>query len=138
LIVFFDSNVLVYVHDQRFPRKRETARRLYAAYLYQDVIALSTQVLQEFFVTITRKTSQVSVPEAKKLVSHLAGLRVVKIDADHILAAIDVHARYRISFWDSLIVVAAKAARASVILSEDLGHMQAYDGVRVENPFVTQ
>jgi len=137
-MVFFDSNVLVYVHDQRFPHKRETARRLYAEYLYQDAIALSTQVLQEFFVTITRKTSLVTVPEAKKLVNHLAGLRVVKIDADHILAAIDVHARYRISFWDSLIIVGAKAARASLILSEDLGHLQIYDGVRVENPFVTQ
>jgi predicted nucleic acid-binding protein len=78
------------------------------------------------------------VPEAKKLVSYLAELRVVTIDADHIIAAIDMHARYRISFWDSLIVVGAKAARASLILSEDLGHMQVYDGVRVENPFVTQ
>lgn len=138
MTVFFDSNVLVYAHDQRFPHKRETARRLYASYLYQDAIALSTQVLQEFFVTITRKASQVSVPEAKKLVSYLAELRVVTIDADHIIAAIDMHARYRISFWDSLIVVGAKAARASLILSEDLGHMQVYDGVRVENPFVTQ
>jgi len=137
-MVFFDSNVLVYVHDQRFPHKRETARRLYAEYLYQDAIALSTQVLQEFFVTITRKTGQVSVTEAKQLVSHLAGLRVVTIDADHIVAAIDLHTRYRISFWDSLIVVGAKAARASLILSEDLDQMQVYDGVRVKNPFVTQ
>ena len=136
-MVFFDSNVLICVHDRRFPHKRETARRLYASYLYQDAIALSTQVLQEFFVTITRKTSQVSLPEAKKLVGHLAGLHVIKIDVDHILAAVDLHARYRISFWDGLIVAAAKAARASVVLSEDLGHGQVYDGVRVENPFVT-
>jgi len=137
-MVFFDSNVLVYVHDQRFPHKRETARRLYASYLYQDAIALSTQVLQEFFVTITRKANQMSVGEAKKLVSHLAGLRVVTIEADHIIAAIDLHSRYSLSFWDSLIIVAAKAARAGVVLSEDMGHKQVYDGVRVENPFVTQ
>lgn len=136
-MVFFDSNVLVYVHDQRFPHKRETARRLYASYLYQDAIALSTQVLQEFFVTITRKASQMSVGEAKSLVGHLAGLRVVTIEADHILAAIDLHSRYQLSFWDSLIIVAAKAARAAVVFSEDMGHMQVYDGVRVENPFVT-
>lgn len=136
-MVFFDSNVLVYVHDQRFPHKRETARRLYASYLYQDAIALSTQVLQEFYVTITRKASQMSVGEAKNLVRHLAGLRVVTIDANHIIAAIDLHSRYQLSFWDSLIIVAAKAARAAVVLSEDMGHMQVYDGVRVENPFVT-
>ena len=134
-MVFFDSNVLVYVHDQRFPHKRETARRLYASYLYQDAIALSTQVLQEFFVTITRKASQMSVGEAKNLVGYLAGLRVVTIDTDHIIAAINLHSRYQLSFWDSLIIVAAKAARAAVVLSEDMGHMQVYDGVRVENPF---
>ena len=103
-MVFFDSNVLVYVHDQRFPHKRETARRLYASYLYQDAIALSTQVLQEFYVTITRKASQMSVGEAKNLVRHLAGLRVVTIDANHIIAAIDLHSRYQLSFWDSLII----------------------------------
>ena len=137
-MVFFDSNVLVYVHDQRFPHKRETARRLYASYLYQDAIALSTQVLQEFFVTVTRKASQKSVGEAKNLVSHLAGLHVVTIDADHIIAAIELHSRYQLSFWDSLIIVAAKAAQAAVVFSEDMGHKQVYDGVRVENPFVTQ
>jgi len=137
-MVFFDSNVLVYVHDQRFPRKRETARRLYASYLYQDAIALSTQVLQEFFVTITRKARLMSVGEAKNLVAYLAGLRVVTIDTGHIIAAINLHSRYQLSFWDSLIIVAAKTARAAVVLSEDMGHMQVYDGVRVENPFATQ
>jgi len=136
-MVFFDSNVLVYVHDQRFPRKREQARRLYASYLYQDAIALSTQVLQEFFVTVTRKTSQLSVRDATNLVQQLAGLHMVTIDADHILAAIDLHSRYQIPFWDSLILVAAKAAGATLVLSEDLAHGRIYDGVRVENPFVT-
>src|SRR5437016_4905718 len=136
-MVFFDTNVLVYVHDQRFPHKREIARRLYATYLYQDAIVLSTQVLQEFFVAITRKTSQVPVREAKSLVTRLAELPLVNIDGDHILGAIDLHARYQISFWDSLILVAAKSARASLVLSEDLGHMQVFDGIRVENPFVT-
>jgi predicted nucleic acid-binding protein len=135
-MVFFDSNVLVYVHDRRFPHKRETARRLYASYLYQDAIALSTQVIQEFFVTVTHKTGQLSVPEARKLVSYLASLRVVTIDADHVIAAIDVHVRYRISFWDGLTIVAAKAAGAALVLSEDMSHAHVYDGVRVENPFV--
>ena len=136
-MVFFDTNVLIYVHDQRFPHKREIARRLYTSYLYQDAITLSTQVLQEFFVTITRKTSQVPLREAKNLVTHLAELPVVNIESHHILAAIDLHSRAQISFWDSLIIVAAKAARASLVLSEDLGHRQVYDGVRVENPFIT-
>ncbi|HKW99586.1 MAG TPA: PIN domain-containing protein [Bryobacteraceae bacterium] len=135
-MVFFDTNVLVYVHDQRFPSKRQQARRLYSRYLYQDAVVLSTQVLQEFFVTVTRKATRISTREAKELVRQLAELPVVTIESDHILAAIELHSRYQISFWDALIIVAAKAARASVVLSEDLGHGQVYDGVRVENPFV--
>ena len=136
-MVFFDTNVLVYVHDQRSPYKREIARRLYAAHLYQGSLALSTQVLQEYFVAITRKTQQVSVRDARNLVSHLAGLNVVSIEPAHVVSAIDLHARHQISFWDSLIIVAAKAAGARTVLSEDLSHGQTYDGVRVENPFVT-
>ena len=135
-MVFFDTNVLVYVHDQRYPYKREVARGLYAKHLYRGSIALSTQILQEFFVTITRKTNQVSAREAKTLVSHLAGLNVVSIGPVHVLSAIDVHGRHQLSFWDSLIIVAAKSARAELVLSEDLSHGQIYDGVRVENPFV--
>lgn len=137
-MVFFDSNVLVYVHDQRHPYKREVARRLYAAHLYRGSIALSTQVLQEFFVTITYKARQISVREARNLVSHLAGLNVVRIEPAHVLAAIDLHSRHQLSFWDSLIIVAAKSAGARIVLSEDMGHGQTYDGVRVENPFPTQ
>jgi len=137
-MVFFDTNVLVYVHDQRSPYKREVARRLYSAHLYGGSIALSTQVLQEFFVTVTQKAQQIPVREARSLVSHLAGLNVVRIEPEHVLSAIDLHARYRLSFWDSLIIVAAKSAGAQAVLSEDLGHGQIYDGVRVENPFLTQ
>ena len=134
-MVFFDTNVLVYVHDQRFPHKREIARRLYATYLYQDAIVLSTQVLQEFFVAITRKTSQVPVREAKSLVTRLAELPLVNIDGDHILGAIDLHARYQISFWDALILQAAQSAGVAILYTEDLSDGQRYGTVRVVNPF---
>jgi predicted nucleic acid-binding protein len=137
-MVFFDTNVLVYVHDQRSPYKREVARRLYSAHLYGGSIALSTQVLQEFFVTITRKAQQIPVREARNLVGHLAGLNVVSIEPAHVVSAIDLHARQQLSFWDSLIIIAAKSAGAQVVLSEDMGHGQTYDGVRVENPFLMQ
>jgi predicted nucleic acid-binding protein len=137
-MVFFDTNVLVYVHDQHSPFKREVARRLYSAHLYGGSIALSTQVLQEFFVTVTRKAQQIPVREARNLVSHLAGLNVVSIEPAHVVSAIDLHARHQLSFWDSLIIIAAKSAGAQLVLSEDLGHGQTYDGVRVENPFLTQ
>jgi predicted nucleic acid-binding protein len=60
------------------------------------------------------------------------------IQPDHVLQAIGVQTRYQISFWDSLILAGAKAAQAFLVLSEDLGHGQTYDGVRVENPFLMQ
>jgi predicted nucleic acid-binding protein len=135
--VFFDSDVLIYIHDQRFPYKRDTARRIYLRLLYQKSIVISTQVLQEFYTILTSKIKQVPPKQAEALTAHLAELHVVSIQRSHVLEAIRLHVRHKLSFWDSLILTAAKAANASLVLSEDLGHGQTYDGVRVENPFVT-
>lgn len=135
--VFFDTNVLVYVHDRRFPYKRDLARRIFARHLYEKTMVISTQVLQEFYAILTSKIKQTPVSQANTLTAQLADLFVVTIQPSHVLAAIDLHTRYKLSFWDGLILVAAKAADAPLVLSEDLGHGQVYDGVRVENPFVT-
>jgi predicted nucleic acid-binding protein len=135
--VFFDTNVLIYIHDQRFPYKREIARRIYLRHLYEKSIVVSTQVLQEFYATLTTKIKQLPLKQAETLTAQLAELHVVSIQPSHVLEAIALHARRRLSFWDSLILIAAKAANARLVLSEDLGHGQTYDGVRVENPFVT-
>jgi predicted nucleic acid-binding protein len=134
--VFFDTNVLIYIHDQRFPYKRDIARRIYLRHLYEKSIVISTQVLQEFYTILTSKIKQVPPKQAETLTAQLAELYVVSIQPAHVLEAISLHTRHRLSFWDSLILVAAKAADASLVLSEDLGHGQTYDGVRVENPFV--
>jgi predicted nucleic acid-binding protein len=135
--VFFDTNVLIYIHDQRFPHKRDIARRIYLRHLYDKSIVISTQVLQEFYTILTGKIKQVAPKQAEALTAQLAELHVVSIQPSHVLEAIGLHARHRLSFWDSLILIAAKAADAGIVLSEDLGHAQIYDGVRVENPFVT-
>jgi predicted nucleic acid-binding protein len=135
--VFFDTNVLIYMHDQRFPHKRDTARRIYLRHLYQKSIVISTQVLQEFYAILTSKVTHVPPRQAEALTAHLAELHVVRIQPSHVLEASRLHVRYKVSFWDSLILIAAKAGNASLVLSEDLCHEQTYDGVRVENPFVT-
>jgi predicted nucleic acid-binding protein len=135
--VFFDTNVLIYLHDQRSPYKREIARRIYLRHLYEKSIVVSTQVLQEFYTTLTTKIKQLSPKQAQTLTAQLAELHVVSIQPSHVLEAIALHTRHRLSFWDSLILIAAKAANAKLVMSEDLGHGQTYDGVRVENPFVT-
>jgi len=135
--VFFDTNVLIYIHDQRFPYKRDIARHIYLRHLYEKSIVISTQVLQEFYTILTSKIKQVPPKQAEALTAQLAELYVVSIQPSHVLDAISLHSRHRLSFWDSLILVAAKTADARLVLSEDLGHGQTYDGVRVENPFVT-
>ncbi len=97
---------------------------------------LSTQVLQEFLVTVTRKIPKpMSLAAAKDIVSSLLAWEVVVNDGPAILRAADLMARYRLSFWDSLIVQAAVDGGASALYSEDLTHGQSIRGVAVVNPF---
>ena len=131
---FFDTNVLVYAHAASEPRKRKTARKLLAAHLGDQTAVLSTQVLQEYFVAVTR----IGLPAefAQRHVATYAQTSVVQVTTELILAAIDLHRLQKISFWDALIVRCARAGGCAVLLSEDLQHGQSYDGVRVENPFI--
>ena len=93
----------------------------------------STQVLQEYFVSVTR----IGLPAelAQQHVGTYAQANVVQKTMELILAAIDLHRLQKLSFWDALILRSARAGGCSVVLSEDMRHGQDYEGVRVENPF---
>jgi predicted nucleic acid-binding protein len=130
-LAFFDTNVLIYMHDPRAAYKRDVALGLFRRHLYSKTLVISTQVLQEFYVTVSRKIENIKSGQARAITAEYARLHV------HVLEAIDLHGRYKLSFWDGLILAAAKAANASLVLSEDFSHGQVYDGVRAENPFVT-
>lgn len=132
---FFDANVLVYVHDRADPRKQETAERLFRSHLASRSLYLSTQVLQEFFVTLSCKVAGVSVDEAYALTSDLARLHVVTVSPAEVLEAIATQRRYMLSFWDSLVLVSARNSGAAVLYSEDFTHGQVFGTVRAENPF---
>jgi predicted nucleic acid-binding protein len=97
---------------------------------------VSTQVLQEFYVTVTRK---LRVPLAEERAAAaargLASLAVVGIDKPLVLAAMDTSRHARLSLWDALIIEAARDAGCERVLTEDLSHGQVIRGVRVENPF---
>ena len=136
-LAFFDTNVLIYMHDAGAGYKRETALRLFRRHLYSETLVISTQVLQEFYVTASRKFGNIKSGHAKAITAEYARLNVLAISPEHVVSAIDVHSRHQLSFWDSLILVGARAAGAKLVLSEDFGHGRVYDGVRVENPFVT-
>jgi len=137
-LAFFDTNVLVYMHDSRNAHKREVALRLFRKHLYTETLVISTQVLQEFYVIVSRKLENLRSGQARAITEAYARLNVLTVQPDHIIQAIGVQTRYQISFWDGLILVSAKAARAAFVFSEDLSHGQTYDGVRVENPFLMQ
>ena|SRR5579863_2417041 len=137
-LAFFDTNVLVYMHDPGAAYKRDMALHLFRRHLYAETLVISTQVLQEFYVTVSRKLENIKSGQARAITAEYARLNVLAISPQHVLQAIDLRSRHQLSFWDGLILVGAKAAGASLLLSEDLAHGRVYDGVRVENPFVTQ
>jgi predicted nucleic acid-binding protein len=135
-LVFFDSNVLVYADDAASPAKRERAIELVAEHLRRGTAVVSLQVLQEYFVAATRKL-KVSAEIAQQKVQILARGRVVRFEANEVLAAIELHRLTQISFWDAMIVHAARSAGVAVLYSEDLQSGAYLGGVRVINPFVS-
>src|SRR5205814_3515239 len=99
----------------------------------------STQVLQELYVTLTRKlSSPLSPPQATRYLDRIASWPVIAIDYDSVRAAIELHGGSRISFWDALIVVAAARSGAKVLYTEDLQHGQVLLGVEIVDPFRTK
>lgn len=133
---FVDTNVLVYLFDADAPAKRERARELLASDGVEGRLVISTQVLQELFVTLTRKLAVPLAPDrALTVLDSLDELPVTTIDRPLVRAAAELSIRHRISLWDALIVEAARAGGCLVLLTEDLQHGWEVAGIRVENPF---
>ena len=133
---FIDTNVLVYRYDSRDPVKQLRAQELVKSGIENQTAVVSAQVLGEFFTTVTRKIQiPLSTEEAQAAVDLISTLTVVALDLGLVRRAISTHRRYVISYWDALIVAAAESAGCTRILSEDLNHGQAYNGVLVVNPF---
>lgn len=134
---FFDTNVLVYAFDVDAPVKRKKAMQLFAERTAAGEVMISTQVLQEFYVTVTRKLGRpLAAAAAFAATRELADLPMVNIDANLVLDAIRCSQDQRISFWDALIVEAARSGGAALLYSEDLAQGQHFGGVTVENPFI--
>ena len=133
---FVDTNVLVYLYDSDNPTKRARAGELVTEYGPSGKLVLSTQVLQEFFVTVTRKLARpLSLASAEQAVRHLSTYPVVAIDVQLVLGAIETMQAHRISLWDALIVEAARQSACEELLTEDLSDGASIAGVRVRNPF---
>jgi predicted nucleic acid-binding protein len=131
---FFDTNVLIYADDKAAPAKQRLALDLIAEHRRARTGVVSLQVLQEFFVTVTRKLG-LDAQIARRKVELLAEFDVAAPDLADILAAIDLHRLHGFSFWDGLIVRAAKQSGCRILFSEDMQHAREIDGVRILNPF---
>jgi predicted nucleic acid-binding protein len=132
---FLDSNVLAYTDDRDEPRKRETALSVIELCRRSSRGVISSQVLQEYFVTATRKLG-VSAEIARRKVELFARFDFVRIEVDDILAAIDLHRLHGFSLWDSLVIRSATMAGCSVLFSEDLQHGRKIGGLEIVNPFL--
>ena len=134
---FVDTNVLVYAFDKSSSPKKRIAQRLMNELMDEDRLRLSTQVLQELFVTLTRKVSKpCTSDEALAVLEDLTAWPLMVVDYAAIRAAIDLTDRTKLSFRDALVVVAAARTGASVLFTEDLNHGQEILGVRISNPFL--
>ena len=136
--VFVDTNVFVYRHDLSDPVKQELAQQWIELLVHTRKGRLSYQVLQELSATLTRTRGPSFRPsEAREIVEALAAWQPVQIDLFVLQRAWAVQERYRISWWDSLIVAAAQASACRILLTEDLQDAQVFDGVRIVNPFAS-
>jgi predicted nucleic acid-binding protein len=131
---FLDTNVLVYTDDVRFPEKRDRASQLFKKARLSGKGVVSLQVLQEYFVTVTKKLG-VPVEPAKSKVDLFSRPVVVSFEARDVLEAIDLKETCKISFWDALILRAAKKAGCAVLYSEDMNAGAKLAGIEIVNPF---
>jgi predicted nucleic acid-binding protein len=135
-VEFCDTNILVYAYDTSAGGKRDRAKQLLERLWDSENGAVSIQILQELFVSLTRKVVRpLSRNDARTIVADMATWQVVIPTVDDVLAAIDGTARWKISFWDAMVLVTASRADATVLWSEDLSDGQTYDGVVARNPF---
>ncbi|HEY4905260.1 MAG TPA: PIN domain-containing protein [Candidatus Sulfotelmatobacter sp.] len=132
---FVDTNVLIYAHDVDAKAKHEVAKNVIRELWHERTGALSPQVLQEFYVNVTRKIASPLPKDAARQVVNSYSIWCVETTPVEISAAFRIEDESRIGFWDALIVASAVKCGARKLLSEDLNDQQQIAGIRVENPF---
>ena len=132
---FVDTNVLIYAHDVDAKEKHETAKGVLRALWSERNGVVSMQVLQEFYVNVTRKIPHPISKQSARLVVNSYAIWCVETAPADIATAFQIEDESRIGFWDALIVASALKSGANRILSEDLNARQMISGITIENPF---
>ena len=134
---FVDTNILMYAHDTAAGAKHERAKALVEELWRNRSGVVSTQVLQELCVNLRRKAGRpLDLKTVREIVGDYLAWDVVVNTGTSILEALDIEERYRISFWDALVIQAAEASGAALLYSEDLSNRQMYGTVEVVNPLL--
>ncbi|MGO9560309.1 MAG: PIN domain-containing protein [Acidimicrobiales bacterium] len=136
--VFVDTNVLVYAYDSEAGEKHEKARAVLMDLWGSRKGATSTQVLQEFYVTVTRKLPKpLTRRVAREVVDTYRAWPVHRPEVDDVISASELEERHHMSFWDALVIISARQSDAQTILSEDLQDGRRISGLVISNPFAT-
>jgi predicted nucleic acid-binding protein len=134
--VFVDTNVFVYLFDLDEPEKQDQARNLLGRLSKEATIVVSTQVLQEFYVAVTRKLAEPLRPQqAVEATRGIAAYHTVQVDPPMVFAAIQLHEDEKTSFWDALIIRAALESGCELLFSEDMRQGRRFGELSVDNPF---
>lgn len=135
--VFVDTNILVYAHDTSAGTKHRRALKAVDDLWTSGMGVISTQVLQELCVNLRKRSLRpLPPPEVRRVIEDFTKWEVVVNSPESILAALHIEVRYKVSFWDALIIHAAESAGADVLFTEDLSPGQRYGDVRAVNPLV--
>ena len=137
--ILVDTNILVYAYDLDAGDKRAKARLVMERLWHDRTGVLNTQVLAEFFITVTRKVRQpLSIDAARRILEdYKAGWRLLETTPETVLRAIDGLQHYHLSFWDAMIWASARLNGIARIYTEDMQHGQAIEGVQIENPLLS-
>ena len=137
--VFVDTNILIYAHDLEAGFKHDIAASILEDIWESETGVISTQVLQEFYVNVTRKIPRpILPPQARGIIENYLSWRVELNAPDSVLLASEIEERHLLSFWESLIVASAYRAKVERILTEDLTHGQIIEGIMIHNPFLVK
>jgi predicted nucleic acid-binding protein len=132
---FFDTNILVYATDPADRAKQDRALDLIGEYVENAKGVISTQVLQEYFVTMTVKKRLDPAEAQKRVELYIESFKIVRITEHDIMKAIHLHRLDAMSFWDSLIVTAATNVKAGTLYTEDMQNGRRYGSLEIVNPF---
>jgi predicted nucleic acid-binding protein len=132
--IFIDTNILIYSLDNFNPEKKEMSRALIRDLIKNQTPVISTQIIQEFYVVATKKLDLDSLI-IKQVINTFEQFEIVQINFEYIKDAIDISILNKLSFWDALVLTAAKSAKCSYLYSEDLNSGQIVKGIKIINPY---